>query len=114
MWGSALIEDDFSFEEEQVDPVTVFQKSYAFPPNGDGWFETRMGCTADSLVKRLRKARRHNKDNSHDIDGFIDDIRTMKSLETEATNHGLMVLRVASKGWDFLTAHSSIFDNSVR
>ena len=89
MWGSALIEDDFSFEEEQVDPVTVFQKSYAFPPNGDGWFETRMGCTADSLVKRLRKARRHNKDNSHDIDGFIDDIRTMKSLETEATIRNL-------------------------
>ena len=88
MWGSSLIEDNFSFEEK-ADPVTVFQKSYNFPPNGDGWFESRMGCTADSLVKRLRKARRHNKDNTHDIDAFIDDIRTMKSLETEATLRNL-------------------------
>ena len=93
MWGSALIEDDFGAvplrEIEQEIALSQFQKSYDFPLNGDGWFETKMGCSADAFVKRLRKARRHNKDQTSEIDGFIDDIRTMKSLETEMTLRSL-------------------------
>ena len=48
-----------------------------------------MGCSAGALVKRLRKARRHNKDSVGEIDAFIDDIRTIKSLETEMTIRNL-------------------------
>jgi hypothetical protein len=92
MWGSALIEDDFGdiprpVQQEVV--LSVFKKSYNFPLNGDGWFESKMGCTADTFVKRLRKARRHNKEQTAEIDGFIDDIRTIKSLETELTLRNL-------------------------
>ena len=44
-----------------------------------------MGCGADEVVKRLRKMRRSMKDDRSDIDAFINDIRMIKSLETEAT-----------------------------
>ena len=92
MWGSALIEDDFVIKAEvpyQEEVVEAIRKTYRFAPNGDGWFEAKMNCTADQLVKRLRKARRHNKDTSGDIDAFIDDIRTIKALETELTIRNL-------------------------
>ena len=92
MWGSALIEDDLVIKAEhpyQEEVVEAIRKTYRFAPNGDGWFESKMNCTADQLVKRLRKARRHNKDSSNDIDLFIDDIRTIKALETELTIRNL-------------------------
>jgi hypothetical protein len=92
MWGSALIEDDFVIKAEapyQEEIVEAIRKTYRFAPNGDGWFESKMNCTADQLVKRLRKARRHNKDSSADIDLFIDDVRTIKALETELTIRNL-------------------------
>jgi hypothetical protein len=90
MWGSALIEvedipHDVVFEEK----ISIMQKSYSFAPNGDGWFEAKTGTTADAMVKRLRKARRHNKDAKSDIDALIGDIRMMKALEAEMTIRNL-------------------------
>lgn len=57
----------------------------AFPSNGDGWFETNLGYSASDLVKRLRKSRRHNKEEKEFIDKAIEDIRTLKVLEMETT-----------------------------
>ena len=87
MWASALIDDDFVMKAvpKSEEVVEAIRKTYRFAPNGDGWFKSKMNCTADDLVKRLRKARRHNKDSSNDIDAMINDIRTIKSLETELT-----------------------------
>jgi len=56
-----------------------------FSDNGDGWFESNLGCTASELVDRLRKARRHNKDEKGFIDSAISDIRTIKALEIDTT-----------------------------
>ena len=39
-----------------------------FPVTGEGWFESSLGCSASELVSRLRKARRHNKDEKEFID----------------------------------------------
>lgn len=87
MWASALIDDDFVVKAvpKSEEIVEAIRKTYRFAPNGDGWFKSKMNCTADDLVKRLRKARRHNKSSSNDIDAMIDDIRTIKSIETEMT-----------------------------
>ena len=56
-----------------------------FPENGDGWFETNLGYSASDLVKRLKKARRHNKDQKDFIDKAINDVRALKSMEVDAT-----------------------------
>tara|TARA_R100000988_G_scaffold92810_1_gene56947 strand:- start:195 stop:1349 length:1155 start_codon:yes stop_codon:yes gene_type:complete len=56
-----------------------------FSNTGDGWFETHLGCTASQIVKRLRKSRRHNKQQKHEIDDIINDIRVIKALEFEKT-----------------------------
>ncbi len=87
MWGSALIEDDFVSKAvpKTQEAVEAIRKTYRFAPNGDGWFKSKMNCTADDLVKRLRKARRHNKESSTEIDDMISDIRTIKAIETEMT-----------------------------
>ena len=87
MWGSALIEDDFVLKAapKTQEAVEAIRKTYRFAPNGDGWFKSKMNCTADNLVKRLRKARRHNKESSTEIDDMISDIRTIKAIETEMT-----------------------------
>lgn len=87
MWASALIDDDFVVKAvpKSEEIIEAIRKTYRFAPNGDGWFKSKMNCTADDLVKRLRKARRHNKSSSNDIDAMIDDIRTIKSIETEMT-----------------------------
>ena len=93
MWGSALIEDDFgevhTFTPVSEENPTPIKKEYHFAPNGDGWFESSLGCNAETLVKRLRKARRVNKDNRDEIDNFIKDVRAIKSLETDMTIKGL-------------------------
>ena len=57
----------------------------SFPDNGEGWFETNLGYSASSLVKRLKKARRHNKDNRDFIDKAIEDVRSLKAMEMDAT-----------------------------
>jgi len=56
-----------------------------FPSNGEGWFETNLGYSASDLVKRLRKVRRHNKEEKDFIDKAIGDIRTLKMVEIDAT-----------------------------
>jgi len=56
-----------------------------FPDNGDGWFEANLGFSASELVKRLKKARRHNKQDKDFIDKAIDDIRALKIMEVDAT-----------------------------
>ena len=74
MWGSALIEDDFGdpyIVGESLNETPIIKKEFEFSINGDGWFETHMNCNADSLVKRLRKARRYNKDNKDEKERAI-------------------------------------------
>jgi hypothetical protein len=56
-----------------------------FPTNGDGWFESNLGYSASNLVKRLKNARRHNKDDKDFIDKAISDIRSLKAMEMDAT-----------------------------
>jgi len=57
----------------------------AFSKSGDGWFEENLGVSATDIVSRLRKARRHNKEDKHDIDALIQDVRTLKAMEVEMT-----------------------------
>jgi len=68
-------------EEKEV------KKSYypKFADSGEGWFEERLGKSADSIVKDLRRARRHYKDFKSDIDDIIFNVQTMKAAEVEAT-----------------------------
>lgn len=93
MWGSAIIDDDLvKVETFKIDPIkniNFIKKQFQFAVNGDGWFETHIGSSADVLVKRLRKARRYNKDNKDEIDKFIDDVRMIKALEIELTLQNL-------------------------
>ena len=56
-----------------------------FSNTGEGWLETHLGCTASDIVKRLRKSRRYNKQQKHEIDDIINDIRVIKALEFEKT-----------------------------
>ena len=56
-----------------------------FSKSGEGWFEDNLGITATDVVHRLRKARRHNKNEKHDIDALIADVRTLKSMEVQMT-----------------------------
>jgi hypothetical protein len=56
-----------------------------FPSNGEGWFETNLGYSAANLVKRLKKARRHNKADKDFIDSAIEEVRMLKAMEVEAT-----------------------------
>ena len=57
----------------------------SFPSNGEGWFETNLGYSASDLVKRLKKARRHNKTDKDFIDSAIEEVRMLKAMEVEAT-----------------------------
>jgi len=115
MWGSALIGDVYDIPLEVEDGLTksVIQalsqhpnyeqkslplelkptsittsnifKSYSFPVNGDGWIEASTGKSANEIIKTLRKMRREHKHQKEDIDLMIDDIKTLKALETDAT-----------------------------
>ena len=60
-------------------------KSLSFPPNGDGWLESSIGRSADDMIRSLRKMRRHDKNQVDEIDGMINDLRTLQALETQAT-----------------------------
>ena len=69
------------FEEKDLP-----QPQYAaFPPTGDGWFEDRIGKSANEIIKDLRRARRIMKDDKKEIDDIISAIRTLKSTEVDAT-----------------------------
>lgn len=56
-----------------------------FSPTGDGWFEDKLGKSANSIIKDLRKARRVFKEDKEEIDSIIHSVRALKSLEVEAT-----------------------------
>ena len=56
-----------------------------FSPTGDGWFEDKLGKSANSIIKDLRKARRVFKEDKEEIDNIIHSVRALKSLEVEAT-----------------------------
>ena len=64
-------------------------KSYNFPKNGDGWLESTYGKDADSIIRMCRKMRRNDKSNRDMIDAIIDDVRTIKAMEVEATINNL-------------------------
>lgn len=56
-----------------------------FSTTGEGWFETHTGYSANDIVNRLRKNRRKNKEQKHDIDDLINDVRMIKALEFDST-----------------------------
>jgi len=64
-------------------------KSYNFPKNGDGWLEATYGKDANSIIRMCRKMRRNDKINKDEIDSIIQDVRTIKSMEVEATINNL-------------------------
>jgi len=69
------------FEEDKLP-----EPQYApFAPTGEGWFEDRIGKSANEIIKDLRKARRVMKDNKLEIDNIISSVRALKSAEVDAT-----------------------------
>ena len=56
-----------------------------FCPTGDGWFEDKLGKSANSIIRDLRKARRVFKEDKGEIDSIISSVRKLKSMEVEAT-----------------------------
>jgi hypothetical protein len=118
MWGSAIVGDEYDTPQINGDDFTksVFNtlaqhphfynkqipvvkesslfikediKSYGFPKNGDGWLEATYGKDADSIIRMCRKMRRNDKSNRDMIDAIIDDVRTIKAMEVEATINNL-------------------------
>jgi len=118
MWGSALLGDEYDLAIHPADDLTksvlsnlsqhpdfvvhnapieksssLFSnddiKSYSFAPNGDGWLESTYGKDANSIIRMCRKMRRLDKNNRESIDLIIDDIRTIKAMEVEATINNL-------------------------
>ncbi len=56
-----------------------------FSPTGEGWFEDKLGKSANDIIRDLRKARRVFKEDKAEIDSIISSIRALKSVEVEAT-----------------------------
>ena len=56
-----------------------------FSPTGEGWFEDKLGKSANDIIRDLRKARRVFKEDKVEIDSIISSIRALKSTEVEAT-----------------------------
>ena len=56
-----------------------------FSPTGEGWFEDKLGKSANAVIRNLRKARRVFKEDKGEIDSIIASVRALKSLEVEAT-----------------------------
>lgn len=69
------------FTEEQV-PAPQYAP---FSPTGEGWFEDKLGKSANAVIRDLRKARRVFKEDKEEIDSIITSVRALKSLEVEAT-----------------------------
>lgn len=113
MWGSMFIgdeydvplqmNDDFSntvlkslsqhpnFQPENV-PLRVIDSVVKqddikpqFAMNGDGWFESKYGKDANTIIRMCRKMRRHDKSFKEEYDGIIKDIRRVKAMEVDAT-----------------------------
>jgi len=56
-----------------------------FAPTGEGWFEDKIGKSANSIIRDLRKARRIFKEDKEEIDNIISNVRALKSSEVDAT-----------------------------
>ena len=54
-----------------------------FSPTGEGWFEDKLGKSANDIIRDLRKARRVFKEDKAEIDSIISSIRALKSVEVE-------------------------------
>ena len=63
----------------------VNKEQLPFPPTGDGWLKAYTGKNASTLVKQLKKQRRHNKTLKGEIDELINTIRIIKEQEVKAT-----------------------------
>jgi hypothetical protein len=113
MWGSMLIgdeydsplqvEDEFSntvlknlaqhpFFQPQDVPLNTLNivkedkdAVSLFPKNGDGWFESKYGTDANTIIRMCRKMRRHDKVFKSEYDNIIKDIRQVKAMEVDAT-----------------------------
>ena len=113
MWGSMLIGDDYdapllvgddfsntvlknlgqhpffqpqdvpletlNMVKEDKDSVSLFSK------NGDGWFESKYGTDANTIIRMCRKMRRHDKVFKSEYDTIINDIRRVKAMEVDTT-----------------------------
>lgn len=64
---------------KQEDAVSRFSK------NGDGWFESKYGTDANTIIRMCRKMRRHDKAFREEYDGIIKDIRRVKAMEVDLT-----------------------------
>ena len=69
----------------------------SFPSNGEGWFETNLGYSASDLVKRLKKARRHNKSNKGFLDAAIEEVRMLKAMDYTTAKRPEMVDEVSDR-----------------
>lgn len=79
MVAKSIASDSFVTEE-------ISKPQYApFSPTGEGWFEDKLGKSANDIIKNLRKARRVFKEDKEEIDNIIHSVRALKSLEVEAT-----------------------------
>lgn len=56
-----------------------------FAKNGDGWFESKYGTDANTIIRMCRKMRRHDKAFREEYDGIIKDIRRVKAMEIDLT-----------------------------
>jgi len=113
MWGSMLIGDEYDVPLQVADEFsnvvlkniaqhphfqpqdvplkslnTVIKKDDAVPrfaKNGDGWFESKYGTDANTIIRMCRKMRRHDKSFREEYDGIIKDIRRIKATEIDLT-----------------------------
>jgi len=67
---------------DEIIPVPIYAE---FSPTGEGWFEDKLGKGANDIIRDLRKARRYFKEDKSEIDNIISNIRTLKSMEVDAT-----------------------------
>jgi len=113
MWGSLFIGDEYDVPLQVADEFsntvlksiaqhphfqpqsvplktinTVAKEDNAvsrFSKNGDGWFESKYGTDANTIIRMCRKMRRHDKAFREEYDGIIKDIRRVKAMEVDLT-----------------------------
>ncbi len=79
--AKSIASESVIIEKENLPPP-----QYAsFSPTGEGWFEDKIGKTASEIIRELRKARRVFKSEKEEIDAIISKVRTLKSIEVDAT-----------------------------
>ena len=79
--AKAVAQATVVFVDDEVSTPTYA----SFAPTGDGWFEDRIGKSANDIIRDLRKARRVLKEDKGEIDALIASIRAIKSAEVDAT-----------------------------